>query len=78
MNPKPGEYSEDELIEQSAVTLFQQLGWEMMDCYHELDLNGKSALGRENTGEVILTSRMLPVLKSLNPDLPPEAFARSD
>ena len=77
MNPKPGEYSEDELIEQSAVTLFQQLGWEMMDCYHELDLNGKSALGRENTGEVILTSRMLPVLKSLNPDLPPEAFAQA-
>jgi len=74
MNPKPGEYSEDELVEQSAIALFQQLGWETADCYHEFDLNSKSALGRENTGEVILTSRLLLALKRLNPRLPPEAF----
>ena len=74
MNPKPGEYSEDELIEQNAIALFQQLGWETANCYHEFDYNGKSTLGRENTGDVILVSRLLPVLKRLNPRLPSEAF----
>src|SRR5687768_12323509 len=66
-------YSEDSLVEQPAVELFKELGWEAANCYHETF--GKNAfLGRETAAEVVLTSRLRPALKILNPDLPAEAI----
>jgi type I restriction enzyme R subunit len=69
----PHQYSEDSLVEQPAIELFKELGWEAANCYHEtFGTNG--FLGRETAAEVVLTSRLRPALKKLNPDLPPEAI----
>lgn len=67
------DYSEDGLVEQPAIALFSELGWETANCYHEFDA-GKSTLGRENKGEVILVSRIRQALERLNPELPGEAI----
>ena len=69
----PLEYSEDSLVEQPAIELFKELGWDAANCYHEAF--GKHALlGRETAAEVVLTSRLRPALVRLNPDLPPQAI----
>jgi len=73
MTPKKTGYSEDELVEQPAIQLFGELEWETANCYHEFSA-GKSDLGRENMGEVVLVERLRPALMSLNPDLPSEAI----
>ena len=61
-------YSEDQLIEQPAISLLGQLGWETLDCYSEFSQVGGSPLGRETKSDVVLTSRLRPALKRLNPD----------
>jgi len=66
-------YSEDKLVEQPAISLFGEMQWKTFDCYHET-YGADGTLGREHRGEVILTSRLLPALRSLNPDTPDEAL----
>src|SRR5712691_12326048 len=66
-------YSEDALIEQPAIELFKQLGWDAANCYHET-FGATGTLGRETAAEVVLTSRLRPALEKLNPDLPSEAI----
>jgi type I restriction enzyme, R subunit len=68
------DYSENTLVEQSAIALFEKMGWQTADCYHEFDKTGISILGRENKSEVVLASRLMLALQWLNPDLPPECF----
>ena len=41
-----GSYSEDALVEQPAIALLEELGWEYFNAYTEFD-RGKSKLGRE-------------------------------
>src|SRR6266568_3761376 len=66
-------YSEDSLVEQPAIELFTDLGWEAANCYHETF--GKNGfLGRETAAEVVITSRLRPALVKLNPELPPQAI----
>ena len=77
-------YSEDILVEQPAIALFESLGWETTNCCHEI--YGKAltpalsqgarenCLGRGHSGEVVLTYRLQPALERLNPTLPPEAL----
>jgi len=67
------DYSESALVEQPAIELFSELGWETADCFHEFD-TGRSALGRETPGEVVLTPRLRAALEKLNPGLPAEAM----
>jgi type I restriction enzyme R subunit len=68
-------YTEDALIEQPSIALFQQLGWEYMNCFHERFGTGTdSALGRETQHEVVLVPRLRAALQRLNPRLPPEAI----
>lgn len=51
------EYSESTLIEQPAIELFTELGWQSANCFHETyGLN--SALGRETPSEVVLVNRL--------------------
>ncbi|MEE8575049.1 MAG: type I restriction endonuclease subunit R [Thermodesulfobacteriota bacterium] len=69
----PGGYTEDALVEQPAIALLKELGWESFNAYSEFD-HGASTLGRENKSEVVLTSRLRPALEKLNPDLPTEAI----
>jgi type I restriction enzyme, R subunit len=67
-------YTEDSDVEQPAIALFAQLGWETLaNCYHET-LGIQGTLGREDYHEVILISRLLPAMQRFNPDLPPEAY----
>jgi len=76
------DYSEDALVEQPAIALFAELGWETSGCYNEiLGSSGDGAtlerphLGRETTTEVVLVPRLRQALEKLNPGLPDEAIS---
>ena len=62
-------YTEDALVEQPAIKLFDDLGWEALNCFEE-DFGEDSFLGRENRGDVVLVNRLRPALEKLNPDAP--------
>lgn len=66
-------YTEDALIEQPTIRLFEALGWETANCYDEI-AGPYSFLGRETRAEVVLVARLRPALERLNPDLPPDAI----
>ena len=70
------DYSEDALVEQPVIELFGQLGWETANCFYEV-CGPNGTLGRETTADVVLVSRLQPVLERLNPDLPAEAFEQA-
>ena len=57
-------YSEDSLVEQPAIALLAQLGWETQNCYDEFN-SGVSPLGRESKGDVVLISRLRPILREV-------------
>ena len=67
-------HSEDKLIEQPAIALLAEMGWETMDCFHEFEGAGGSPLGRETKSEVVLTARLRPALEGLNPDAHSDAI----
>ena len=62
-------YSENALVEQPAIALFAQLGYETANCFHEQGGGSASTLGRETTNEVILTPRLRAALERLYPDV---------
>jgi len=66
------DYSEDALVEQPAIALFNELGWETANCFNET-FGKHGMMGRENTADVVLVSKLRPALHVLNPDLPKEA-----
>jgi type I restriction enzyme R subunit len=69
----PGRYSEDELVEQPAIALFEELGWEHVDAYHET-LGPDGTLGRDNRSEVFLTGRVRQAVTRFNPGMRSEAI----
>jgi len=74
---KPGrgnDYSEDALVEQPVIHLFEDLHWKTANCYDETFLPGGGSLGRETPEEVVLVRRLKPALKKLNPDLSPDVI----
>ena len=74
MTPKG--YSEDSLVEQPAIALLTELGWETFHAFHEFD-HGTSILGRATKNEVILTARLRPALHRLNPTVSPEVEGKA-
>jgi type I restriction enzyme, R subunit len=66
-------YSEDQLVEQPAIQLFAELGWETVSVSEEV-LGTNGTPGRETKSEVILLVRLRAALGRLNPTLPPEAI----
>ena len=58
-------YSEDALVEQPAIKLLSELGWETV--------KGRD-LKRETQSDAILMARLCPALKRLNPHVPPEVI----
>jgi len=66
-------FTEDAAVEQPAIALLHELGWQTYDAYHEFDA-GASPLGRDSMGEVVLIARLRPALQRLNPALPAEAL----
>lgn len=66
-------YTEDQLVEQPAIGLFAQLGWQTVSALDET-FGSDGTLGRETKGEVVLVERLRAALTMLNPDAPPEAI----
>ena len=66
-------YTEDSLVEQPAIQLFAELGWETLSASDEA-LGTGGLLGRETKSEVVLAVRLRDALARLNPSLPPEAI----
>lgn len=67
------DYSEDSLVEQPAIELFRELGWQTAICFYE-KFGSNGTLGRETSSEVVLLPRLRAALVYLNPDLPSEAI----
>jgi len=68
------DFSEDTLVEQPAIALFDELGYDTANCFYEQVGTGSSTLGRETTEEVILEPKLRAALEKLNPDLGSEAI----
>src|SRR5438034_8477934 len=66
-------YTEDQLVEQPAIGLFAELGWQAVSALEET-FGATGTLLRETKGEVVLVSRLRAALERLNPSLPPEAI----
>ena len=73
MNP----YSEDQLIEQPAIGLLEDIGWETLNCYSEFEQTEESPLGRQTKSEVVLTARLKTALKRFNPTATDDAIAKA-
>ena len=62
MSPAP--YTEDQLVEQPAIGLFAELGWQTVSAMEEKFGEG-GTLGRETSGEVVLAARLRAALNAL-------------
>ena len=69
----PHAYTEDQLVEQPAIGLFAEPGWQTVSALEET-FGATGTLRRETKGEVVLVSRLRAALERLNPALPPEAI----
>src|SRR4029077_9589055 len=72
----PGRFSEDELVERPAIALFEDLGWEHPNAYHET-LGQNGTLGRDNRAEVFIVGRVRQALQRLNPEVGIEAIEQA-
>ena len=65
------EYSEDELVEQSAIDVFtKDLRYEHLNCYEE---KFPETLGRETKSNVVLVNRLTAAIEKLNDNLSEDA-----
>lgn len=75
--PSPAHaYSEDALIEQPAIKLFADLGWQTINLYGEWS-GSVSSEGRQTQQDVVLVSRLRAALEKLNPELPADALDKA-
>jgi type I restriction enzyme, R subunit len=75
-SPSSGRYTEDQLVEQPAISLFEELGWHTVNAYYEV-LGQSGTLGRDNKSEVFLIRRLRAAIERLNPDIPSEAVEQA-
>lgn len=68
------DFSEDTLVEQPAIALFEELGYKSANCWHEKVGASDSSYGRQTTEEVILTTKLQAALQKLNPNLESDAI----
>jgi len=73
MTPNP--YSEDHLVEQPALALLAELGWQTTCGLEETFAPEGGSLGRRDRREVVLQPRLRAALERLNPGQPPEAIS---
>ncbi len=59
-------------LEANTIGLFEELGWEVADCYRE-GFGPNSMLGRDTSEQVVLERRLRAALLKLNPDITPLA-----
>ena len=65
----PTGLTEYELVEQPALQLLSQLGWEVASAFDEV-LGSAGTLGRDSQSEPVLGHRLRDALNALNPGLP--------
>jgi len=63
--PGPGRFTEDQLVEQPAIRLFEELGWESISAYNET-LGPGGTLARDNKSEIFLVARLRAAIERLN------------
>ncbi len=68
MNP-PGPYSEAGLVEEPALELLAELGWEVVNAWSET-FGPAGTLGRDSMHEVVLVHRLRDAIRVLNPNIP--------
>jgi type I restriction enzyme R subunit len=73
MTPNP--YSEDHLVEQPALALLAELGWQIACGLEETFAPEGGSLGRRDRREVVLQPRLRAALERLNPGQPTEAIS---
>lgn len=79
MTPPPSPayaYSEDALVEQPAIELFADLGWDTANLYGEWS-GTVSSEGRQTQQDVVLVPRLREALEKLNPELPADALEKA-
>src|SRR5690554_2989455 len=79
MTPPPSPsyaYSEDALVEQPAIELFADLGWDTVNLYGEWS-GTVSSEGRQTQQDVVLVPRLRVALEKLNPELPADALEKA-
>ena len=68
------DYSEDQLIEQPCMDIFQELSWETANVYEGETFGKDGTLGRDSEADVILKTRFYKAIQNLNPNLPKQAY----
>ena len=66
-------FSEDALVEQTAIALLAELGWQTASGRGET-FGPSGTLGRETPSDVVLVPRLRAALQRLNPDVPTAAL----
>jgi len=66
-------FSEGAAVEEPAIALFRELGWDHINAYYE-KFGPEGDLGRENKKEVFLSRYLRRALEQLNPSLPAYAL----
>ena len=69
-------YGELRLVEQPAIELLTELGWEHRNLFAET-YGEHGTEGRQSEHQVILVRRLLAALRRLNPGLPEDAYAQA-
>ena len=72
------EYSEDQLIEQTAMKLFyEELAWDTAIAFNKEQYGELSPWGRKNRRDVLLNHLVVEKLRELNPGLPEDAYKKA-
>lgn len=69
----PSDLTEDALVEQPAMQLLSQLGWQVSSGFDEA-LGPAGTLGRDSQSKPVLGHRLRDALRALNPGLPESAL----
>ena len=67
-------YSEDTLIEQTAIAIFKDLKWETINVYKDEKFGANGTLGRASEADTLLQERFLRAVRAFNPGLPAAAY----
>jgi type I restriction enzyme, R subunit len=68
------DFSENALVEQPAIALFDELGYATANCFFEKVGTSNSTLGRETTADVVLVPKLKHALTKLNPGVANDAI----
>ncbi len=70
----PYAYSEDTLIEQTAIAIFKDLNWQTANVYRGERFGAGGTLGRVSESDTLLQERFFRAVRAFNPGLPETAY----